>query len=46
MSKDRGLLPDKKEERDLLTQVLALAPLIEVILRIIELALKIAGVIN
>ena len=43
--KDR--LPEQKpEERDLLSKVLALAPLLSLILQLLELLLKILGVID
>jgi hypothetical protein len=42
--KDR--LPSKKEEQDLLTKVMRLAPLFELALRILELLLKVLGVIS
>jgi hypothetical protein len=37
---------DKKEERDLLSRVVYLAPLLAVILQFLELVLKILGVIQ
>ena len=47
MSKDKGQLPDKKEEeRDRLSTVLFLVPLLSLILQAAELVLKIAGVIK
>ena len=46
MPKGKKLLPDKKEERDLLTQVRILAPLFDLIIRILELILKILRIIN
>jgi hypothetical protein len=40
-------LPGKKEEQDsLLTKALSLAPLLALVLQILELILKICGVIN
>ena len=46
MPRGKKLLPDKKEERDLLSKVRYLAPLFELILRVIELLLKILRIIN
>jgi len=43
---DSGPLPDKEEERGLLTRVTALAPLVSLIIQILELVLKILKVIN
>ena len=42
--KDR--LPSKKEEQDPLTKVMRLAPLFGLALQILELLLKVLGVIN
>ena len=42
--KDR--LPDKKEERDLLTKVRHLAPLLNLVIRVLELILKIFRIIK
>jgi len=46
MPNDSGLLPDKEEERGLLTRVTALVPLFSLIIQILELVLKILKVIN
>jgi hypothetical protein len=47
MSKDRGdLSSDKKEEQGPLSKVLDLAPLLTLILQILELLLKVLGVIK
>ena len=46
MPRGKNLLPDEKEERDLLTRVRYLAPLLNLILRILELILKILRIIN
>jgi hypothetical protein len=47
MSKDTDRRPDnKKEEQDTLTKVISLAPLFALILQILELLLKIFGVIG
>jgi hypothetical protein len=44
---DRERLPEsKKEEQDLLTKVRNLAPLLDLIIRILELALKIFRIIS
>jgi len=43
---DSGLLPDKEEERGLLDKVITLVPLASLIIRILELVLKILRVIN
>lgn len=40
MPDGRDNLPDKKEERDTLAKVIALAPLLSVILQLLELALR------
>jgi hypothetical protein len=42
MPKGRHSFPDKKEEQDRLSKVIALAPLFTLILRILELILKIS----
>jgi hypothetical protein len=47
MSKDKGSLPEhKKEEQGPLTRVTYLAPLLALIFQLLELILKILGVIN
>ena len=46
MSKDRNRLPDKKEERDILAKVIVLAPLFDLVLQMLELILKLTGVIR
>jgi hypothetical protein len=46
MSEDRDHLPDNEEERGPLDKVSDLAPLLMLILQILELILKICGVIN
>jgi hypothetical protein len=47
MSKDKDCLPDnKKEEQGRLSRVIALAPLFALILQLLELLLKICGVIK
>jgi hypothetical protein len=46
MSKDRDNLPGKTEEQGPLSKVIDLAPLFMVILQVLELILKICGVIN
>ena len=47
MSKDRDQLPDKKEEeRDILAKVIELAPLLGLVLQLLDLILKLAGVYN
>ena len=47
MSKDGNGLPgNKKEEKDALTQVAQLSPLFAVVLQLLELILKIFGVIR
>ena len=47
MSKDRGRLPESKnEEQDRLAKVVSLAPLLTLVLQLLELLLKILGVIN
>jgi hypothetical protein len=50
MSEDKSNLPSenksKKEEQDILPKVLVLAPLLALILQVLELILKILGVIN
>jgi hypothetical protein len=46
MPNGRGRLPDNKEEQDHLSKVAVLAPLLALILQILELLLKIFGVIN
>ena len=46
MPRGTDRLPDKKEERGPLTKVLILAPLFSVILQILELLLKIFGIIQ
>ena len=46
MPKDRGRLPgNKKEEQDTLTKVVFLAPLLNLIIRALELILKILRII-
>ena len=47
MPKGRKRLPDKKEEQDLpLAKVVRLAPLLAVILQLLEIVLKLLGVIQ
>jgi hypothetical protein len=46
MPKGKKLLPDKKEERDLLAKVRYLAPLFDLAIRILELILKILRIIK
>ena len=46
MPKGRGNLPDKKEERGLLTRAIVLAPLLTLVLQFLEFLLKILGLIN
>ncbi|MDL2264281.1 hypothetical protein LJC31_06470 [Synergistaceae bacterium OttesenSCG-928-I11] len=46
MPKGKGDLPDKTEERGLLSKVIALAPLLTLALQFLELVLKILGLIN
>jgi hypothetical protein len=46
MPKGRDSLPGKKEEQDTLARVVILAPLLPLILQLLELLLKICGVIN
>jgi hypothetical protein len=47
MSKDKDRLPDnKKEEQGPLSRVIALAPLFDLIIRVLELALKILRIIS
>jgi hypothetical protein len=46
MSKDEDRLPDKEEEQDRLTKVVSLAPLFELVIRILELVLKILRIIT
>ena len=43
---DSGPLPDKEEERGLLSKVITLVPLASLIIQILELILKILRVIN
>ena len=45
MPDGRGSLPDKKEERGLLTRAIVLAPLFSLIIQILEFALKILKMI-
>ena len=44
--RQRDNLPGKKEERDPLSKVISLAPLVSLILQILELTLKVLGVIK
>ena len=46
MPKGNGRFPGKKEERDLLTKVRYLAPLLNLVIRVFELLLKILRIIN
>jgi hypothetical protein len=47
MSKDRESLPEnKREEQDTLTRVVHLAPLFELVIRVLELLLKILRIIG
>ena len=46
MPDGRDRLPGKKEEQDLLSKVVHLAPLLTLALQILELVLRILGVIN
>jgi hypothetical protein len=46
MPKGRKHLLDKKEERDLPTTVRKLAPLFDLVLRLLEIILKLAGIIK
>ncbi|MDR0648222.1 MAG: hypothetical protein LBF92_02655 [Synergistaceae bacterium] len=46
MPDGRDRLPGKKEEQDRLTKVTSLAPLLTLALQILELILRILGVIN
>ena len=46
MPKDIRLLPDKKEEQGPLSKMVYLAPLLNLILRVLELTLKILRIIN
>jgi hypothetical protein len=46
MPNGRDRLPGKNEEQDPLTKVIGLAPLFSLVLQILELILKICGVIN
>jgi hypothetical protein len=47
MSKDKNRLPDnKKEEQDRLSKVTSLAPLFELVIRILEMVLKILRIIT
>jgi hypothetical protein len=46
MSKDRDRLPDKNEEQGPLTTMASLAPLLSLVLQLLELLLKLFGVIK
>ena len=47
MPKGKGLLPDKKEEQGpTLTKLTTLAPLFDLLIRVLELILKILRIIN
>ena len=46
MSRDRDSLPGKKEEQGPLAKVMNLAPLLDLIIRILELILKVLRIIN
>jgi hypothetical protein len=46
MPNGRDRLPDNKEEQDTLARVVFLAPLLTVVLQVLELLLKLLGVIQ